>query len=92
VSIRKTPAGIVDQAEPEKEGNPPPREDGDIATPKTQPPTDDDKPLEYRSNCDPLGIVADSERHVSHHRISAITEFIKRKLELPPWTPQQITP
>jgi hypothetical protein len=46
VSIRKTPAGIVDQAEPEKEGDPPPREDGDIATPKTQPPTDDDGPLE----------------------------------------------
>ncbi len=33
-------------AEPHKERDPPPQDDGDIATPKTQPPSDDDKPLE----------------------------------------------
>jgi hypothetical protein len=37
---------IIDQADPNKEGDPPPEDDGDIATPKAQPPTDDDKPLE----------------------------------------------
>ncbi|MCW2858260.1 MAG: hypothetical protein JWR52_3875 [Marmoricola sp.] len=46
MSIRKTPAMIVDQPDPEMESNPPPGDDGDISTPKTQPPSDDDKPLE----------------------------------------------
>jgi hypothetical protein len=47
MNVRKSPSGlIVDQAEPEKEGAPPPSDDGDIATPVSEPPSDDDKPLE----------------------------------------------
>jgi hypothetical protein len=50
VSIKKTVAGTLeDRAEAGQDSGPPtqqPQDDGDIATPKTQPPTEDDKPLE----------------------------------------------
>jgi hypothetical protein len=50
MSIRKTPAGsLVDQAEKGQDPGPPSQpehDEGDIATPEWQAPTEDDKPLE----------------------------------------------
>jgi hypothetical protein len=49
VTVRKTPAAIIDDGkeEPRTDNDAhPPADDGDIATPKSQPPTEDDRPLE----------------------------------------------
>jgi hypothetical protein len=57
MSIRKTVSGsLVDQVQRGEDPGPPPEpDDGDVATPKSEAPTEDDKPLEQsrikRANC-----------------------------------------
>jgi hypothetical protein len=48
MSIKKTPSGsLLDRVDKGEDPGPPPAsDDGDIATPKSEAPTEDDKPLE----------------------------------------------